>query len=75
MVLTEAAKRIEKIPVTSKNAKWFVAGLTAVAVIGWAWYQKSLDVNNVVALGSQFALIYASAIGFYETIKGFLKKA
>ena len=72
--LTQLAKEIDAVPVTSKNAKWFVAGVTVVGVVGWAIYTKSFDASHAVALSVQAGLIYSTSIGFYETVKNFIKK-
>jgi hypothetical protein len=74
VILTEAAKRIDAIPVSNKNAKWCVAALSIVMVLGWAIYTKSLNVEHALTLGVQAGVIYATAIGFYETVKNFIKK-
>jgi multidrug transporter EmrE-like cation transporter len=74
MFLTKFAKDIEAVPVTSKNAKWFVAGVSAVLVVGYALYTKSFDASHAVALAVQAGLIYTTAVGLYETVKNLLNK-
>ncbi len=74
VILTEVAKRIDKIPVTSKNAKLTALILSAVLVIGVSVESGTFEVTNAVTLGAEIVATTVAAIGIYESCKGLLRK-
>ena len=73
-LLTEIAKRIPQIPVSSKNAKWAALGLSVVLVAGLAYDGGTLTKNLAVTNALEVVATYAVAVGLYETFKNLINK-
>ena len=72
--VTEVAKKIPQVPVTSKNAKFIAFGLSVIGVLVYAYFGGSLKVDNAIILAGEVVATYLVSVGVYETVKKLVNK-